>query len=83
MTTWKKTPAGKAIAKLDMNTRAIAKLVSAEACVFDDETWSAADQTRAIGVLGELKFALIQERRNLRVTLEDELKRQREYRRDV
>lgn len=69
MTAWSKSPAGKAIAKLDMNTRAIAKLVSAQEYLND--------YAKHEPMFEQLVFALVQERRNLRATLEDELKHQR------
>lgn len=78
MTKWGRSPLGKVIAKIDRNTRAIAKLASAEGHVFDDETWGAGDQSRAAGVLNELRFALLQERRNLKLVFEEEFARSKE-----
>jgi homoserine kinase len=56
------------VRKIDINTRAIAKLVSAQQYLND---FAKNEQS-----IDDLVFALVQDRRNLRCALEDELHRQ-------
>lgn len=64
------------VRKVDRNTRAVAKLRSAVECVRDNDQITISEQGRAITVLDELLFVLIQERRTMRCDLEDLLKQQ-------
>lgn len=68
------TPAlSSAVRKIDTNTRAIAKLVSAQHYLDDF--------AKNEKVIDDLVFALVQERRNLRCAIEDELQRQSGWKR--
>lgn len=65
----------KIVRKTDRNTRALAKVVSAIEYIRDNY----AETPAALSAVGELKrvqFAIIQERRNLRVALWNELNKQ-------
>jgi hypothetical protein len=68
MTAWGKSELGKVIRKIDVNTRAIAKLVSAQEYLHD--------YAKHEPMLEDLKFTLVQERRNLKAKFEDEFQRQ-------
>lgn len=73
MTTTKKKQAwtpemAKLVRKIDFNTRAIAKLVSAQQYL--------GDYARHEDLLDDAIFALVQARRVMRCALEDELQRQ-------
>jgi hypothetical protein len=72
---WARTPLGKVIGKIDVNTRAIAKLYSIMQYLRDDDTVTIAHQERVAKLLEPMFFALVQERRNLKLKFEEEFGR--------
>ncbi len=63
----------KIVRRTDKNTRALAKVVSAIEWL-KDEYAESAQASAAVGILEDVKFKIIQERRNLRVALWSEVK---------
>jgi hypothetical protein len=67
-------PIQRLVGRIDRNTRGLAKLRSAHSYLVDEF----ADPRGALERLDSAEFDLIQERRNLRAQLEDEIRKQRE-----